>query len=72
MSARGKSNRNGYSFRNRARLVHGGHAYFSEMERMILAAVETIHLQTYIYEEDLTGNRIAELLMAAARRGVEV
>jgi cardiolipin synthase len=52
--------------------VHGGHAYFSEMERMILAAVETIHLQTYIYEEDLTGNRIAELLMAAARRGVEV
>jgi cardiolipin synthase len=52
--------------------VHGGHVYFSEMERMILAAAETIHLQTYIYEEDLTGNRIAELLMAASRRGVEV
>jgi cardiolipin synthase A/B len=39
---------------------------------MIGSANETIHLQTYIYEEDETGRVIAEALIAACLRGVRV
>ena len=61
-----------YTYRNRVRLVRGGHKYFDLLEDMIDRAQETIHLQTYIYEEDKTGRRITEALKRAAGRGVKV
>ena len=39
---------------------------------MIDNAKDEIHLQTYIYDDDETGNRIAQALKAAAQRNVKV
>ena len=57
---------------NRVELLHNGEEYFPALEREIDAAAHEIHLETYIFEVDATGKRIAEALMRAARRGVEV
>jgi cardiolipin synthase A/B len=62
----------GYTHHNKVRLVHGGHDYFSTLVQMIDQAQSTIHLQTYIYEQDATGRMVGEALIRAARRNVQV
>src|SRR5882724_1584430 len=62
----------GYTHHNKVRLVHGGHDYFSLLLQMIDNAKSTVHLQTYIYENDATGRLVADALMRAARREVKV
>src|SRR5258708_18532822 len=62
----------GYTNHNKVRLVHGGQDYFSTLVQLIDQAKSTIHLQTYIYEEDETGRMIAEALIRDARRKVQV
>jgi len=62
----------GYTHHNKVRLVHGGQDYFSTLVQMIDQAQSTVHLQTYIYEEDTTGRIVAEALIRAARRKVQV
>ncbi len=61
-----------YTIHNEVKLVHGGREYFSEMKKMIREASRSIHLQTYIFEEDITGESIAVELIGASLRGVEV
>jgi cardiolipin synthase len=61
-----------YTFRNQVRLIHGGRDYFVEMIRLIKDARESVHLQTYIFDDDETGNLVADELIAASRRGVKV
>jgi len=61
-----------YTIHNHVKLVRGGKPYFSQMLEMIDNAKTSIHLQTYIYDEDETGNAIAEALIKAAARGVGV
>jgi len=53
-------------------LVHSGEDYFYRLEKIIGKAQKEIHLQTYIFENDSTGNRIAAQLKEAARRNVKV
>ena len=62
----------GYTHHNKVRLVHGGQDYFSTLVQLIDQAKSTLHLQTYIYEEDETGRLIAEALIRAASRKVQV
>jgi cardiolipin synthase len=62
----------GYSLHNRATLLHGGNQYFTFLEDLIKSAKTSIQLQFYIYQNDTTANRITELLIAAANRGVKV
>lgn len=62
----------GFTPGNRVLPVRGGKEYFERLERMISEARESIHLQTYIFDEDSTGRHIARLLMEACRRGVTV
>ncbi|HWQ38711.1 MAG TPA: cardiolipin synthase ClsB [Burkholderiales bacterium] len=57
---------------NRIRLLESGAEYFPELERAIDSAEREIYLETYIYEADETGYRIADALIRAARRGVDV
>ena len=57
---------------NRVDLLCNGEQYFPALEREIDAAAGEIHLETYIFETDATGHRIAEALMRAARRGVTI
>src|SRR6185436_9713141 len=61
-----------YTSRNRISLVHSGEDYFSLLFKLIEKATLSIHLQTYIYENDETGSKVAEALKAAARKGVSV
>lgn len=57
---------------NRIELLENGERYFPALEREIDAAREDVHLESYIFEADDTGARIADALMRAAKRGVAV
>ena len=57
---------------NRIELLHGGVEYFPMLIAACDAATVEIHLQTYIFSEDSSGQAVAEALMRAARRGVAV
>lgn len=70
-SLRRKTNGN-YLKNNRVQLVHGGQDYFILLKEMIDAAQHSIHIQTYIFNNDETGNAIATALIKAANRGIPV
>ncbi|MDD5405249.1 MAG: cardiolipin synthase ClsB [Sulfuricella sp.] len=55
---------------NQVSLLCNGTEYFPALEAAIDLAVREIYLETYIFEYDSTGKRIAAALMRAARRGV--
>ena len=61
-----------YSSRNSVKLIRGGKDYFELLLDLINRASTSIHLQSYIYENDETGTRIANALKSAAARKVEV
>jgi cardiolipin synthase len=62
----------GYTRRNTAKLIPGGAAYFNAIEDILDNASYSVHLQTYIFDPDETGTRVAEALIRAAQRGVLV
>jgi cardiolipin synthase A/B len=72
MSAVKKKATGKYSDRNKIKLIRGGAAYFDLLLQLINDAAESIHLQTYIYNDDETGLLIANALKAAAKRNVQV
>jgi cardiolipin synthase len=51
-------------------LLHNGEAYFSAIEAAMNRAEHEIYLESYIFENDSVGRRIAEALRKAAFRGV--
>ena len=57
---------------NRIILLHSGAEYFPALEAAIDLAQQEVHLETYIFQHDATGMRIAEALKRAARRAVAV
>lgn len=67
-----KKNSAGYSIHNKVKLIHGGKEYFDLLLDLINNATDSIHLQTYIYDDDETGSKIAVALKAAAKRNVSV
>lgn len=62
----------GFSVQNKVKLVRGGSAYFELLVQLINNAIESIHLQTYIFDDDETGALVAEALKTAAKRKVQV
>jgi cardiolipin synthase len=57
---------------NQVNLLQKGEAYFPALEAAFDRARHEIYLQTYIYENDATGQRIADALKRVALRGVNV
>ena len=57
---------------NQITLLHSGTEYFPALESAIDSARQEIHLETYIFQYDATGVRIAAALKRAAQRGVAV
>lgn len=55
---------------NRITLLKSGAAYFPVLEAECDAAQHEIHVETYIFDADIAGRRIAQALMRAAQRGV--
>lgn len=61
-----------YSDNNCVSFVTGGKHYFDHLVHLIESANETLHLQTYIFEEDETGQMVTRALVGAVHRGVKV
>jgi cardiolipin synthase len=57
---------------NRIVLLRSGAEFFPRLIAAIAAARASIHVETYIYERDAVGERVADALAAAAARGVAV
>ena len=57
---------------NRIRLLTGGSEFFPALIEAIDAAHDEVYLETYIYHDDDTGQRVTDALVAAAKRGVKV
>ncbi|MDP2241060.1 MAG: cardiolipin synthase ClsB [Burkholderiales bacterium] len=55
---------------NSLKLLTSGSEYFPALEAALDAAQHEIHLEAYIFEDDIAGRRIAAALQRAARRGV--
>jgi cardiolipin synthase A/B len=62
----------GFTEKNKVRFVHCGKEFIALLKKQIDAAEHTIHLQTYIFSDDETGTLIADALIDATRRKVEV
>lgn len=58
--------------RNETKLIRGGKPYFDLLLKLINGAVEHIHLQVYIFDDDETGIRVTDALKAAVKRKVSV
>lgn len=63
---------NQYTILNKAIIINGGNEFFSILEKMINEAQSLIQIQTYIFSDDETGQKVADTLIAAAHRKVEI
>jgi cardiolipin synthase len=61
-----------FTAQNKVELIRGGKQYFDLLLQLINNAKESIHLQTYIYDDDETGIQVAEALKVAVKRNVQV
>lgn len=61
-----------YSTYNQVQLVRGGRDFFAILFKLLEEAEHSIHLQIYIFDNDETGTQVADALMKAAQRGVNV
>lgn len=57
---------------NSIEYVESGEDYFNRLDRLIEHSKEELHFQTYIFEPDETGEKVATALKKAARRGVKI
>jgi cardiolipin synthase A/B len=53
-------------------LLEGGKDFFVALERAILDSQSQVFVETYIFQDDASGRKIAHALSAAAARGVNV
>ena len=60
------------SAHNQVELLLNGEQKFPEVIKAMKAAKHHIHLEYYIYEDDVIGNQIKEVLIEKAKEGVEV
>ena len=57
---------------NTVKLLINGEEKFPEVLKALENAQSHIHIEYYIYENDVTGNQIAEILIKKAKEGVQV
>lgn len=53
-------------------LLEGGDAYFPALIRAMDAAVHEVRMETYIFNDDASGQQVMEALIRAAQRGLRV
>jgi len=61
-----------YTPNNSINFLKSGEEFFKELEKLILNAKYSIHLQTYIFEIDIVGLNTIDLLIKKANDGVKV
>ncbi len=57
---------------NKVKLLINGEEKFPELLKALENAKSHIHVEYYIYENDITGNSVADILIKKAQEGVEV
>lgn len=57
---------------NEVKLLINGEEKFPELLKALENAKSHIHIEYYIYEHDITGNAVADVLIKKAKEGVEV
>ena len=57
---------------NEIEVFTDGYSFFGRLLHDILSATQSIHIVTYIFEDDSLGNLIADALIDKAKQGVEV
>jgi len=60
------------TYSNTAKLIKGGKMYFDTLIELIQKSKSNIFLQTYILKDDETGKLIAEELIQAAKRNINI
>lgn len=60
------------TIRNDVKLLINGEEKFPELFKALKSAKHHIHIEYYIYENDVIGNEVKEILMQKAKEGVEV
>jgi Phosphatidylserine/phosphatidylglycerophosphate/cardiolipin synthases and related enzymes len=65
-----RSQKIAYKSGHQVKLLHNGEEFFAAVEGIIDGAKNYIHFQSYILDEDETGNRMVDALVRAAGRGV--
>src|SRR5690606_36783341 len=58
--------------RNSVKLLKNGEEKFTEVFRALVEAKHHIHIEYYIYDNDVIGNEIKEVLIRKAKEGVKV
>ncbi|WP_394758491.1 phosphatidylserine/phosphatidylglycerophosphate/cardiolipin synthase family protein [Flavobacterium sp.] len=58
--------------KNKIQLIQSGKSYFDLLIKLIIQATESIHIQTYIFDDDETGNLIVDALKIAAAKKVKI
>ncbi len=61
-----------FTEQNRVAVYTNGHDTFAAIKEAIRQATDSIHLESYIIEDDKIGNEIKDLLIQKAQEGVEV
>jgi cardiolipin synthase A/B len=61
-----------YTYSNQVQLIKGGQDFFQTLKLKINEAQRSIYFQFYIFDDDETGRSIANDLIAAAKRNVDV
>ncbi|MEO7923998.1 MAG: phosphatidylserine/phosphatidylglycerophosphate/cardiolipin synthase family protein [Chitinophagaceae bacterium] len=62
----------GYTLRNRIKPVRAGKHFFDLLLKLVSEANDSVHIQTYAFDDDATGTMVADALIEAAQRKVEV
>ncbi|WP_072351641.1 cardiolipin synthase [Flavobacteriaceae bacterium A100] len=57
---------------NEVKLLINGEEKFPELLKALEKATSHIHIEYYVYQNDITGNQVADVLIKKAREGVEV
>ena len=58
--------------KNKIQLIQSGRPYFDLLLKLINQATESIHIQTYIFNDDETGKSIVNALKIAAQKKVKI
>ncbi|MFY7732855.1 MAG: phospholipase D-like domain-containing protein [Bacteroidia bacterium] len=61
-----------FRYNNQLELLQSGNPFFEKLSELIKNATSEIHLQLYIFEPDETGKIIKNLLIEAAKRGINI
>lgn len=72
MSGKRPAKPNEYTVHNKVKIIRGGADYFNAIEKIADEAKHFLHLQTYIFDGDETGQKVAAALIRAAKRKVKV